>query len=236
MIELALIFVAGLLGSSHCLGMCGPFALALGSGSTSWRGNLLRQGIYSTGRIFTYSVLGLFVGFGSWRLQAEFAWLAQLPALLAIAAGLLLLWQGLATAGWLPAQTVATNQGGVCLGGTFFASFLTAPRSTDVFLAGMFTGFLPCGLVYAFLALAASHGNPWQGAAAMAAFGAGTVPLMVLTGAGGSLVSLAIRQRLLHFAAWCVVVTGAISILRGLGFVHVPGLLESPGCPLCFGS
>ncbi len=77
------------------------------------------------------------------------------------------------------------------------------------------TGLLPCGLVYGFLALACSTASLPRGAATMAAFGLGTVPLMVLTGTGASLVSMVTRRRLLRFAAWCVVLTGIVSLARG---------------------
>ena len=68
MIELPLLFTAGILGSTHCLGMCGPFALAIGSQAPGWKSNLLRQLVYSAGRIFTYASLGAMAGFGGWRL------------------------------------------------------------------------------------------------------------------------------------------------------------------------
>ena len=58
MIEWPLVVVAGLLGSSHCLGMCGPLALAVGAGTRDVRANLVRQLTYSAGRIATYAALG----------------------------------------------------------------------------------------------------------------------------------------------------------------------------------
>ena len=63
MIEWPLLVASGLLGSAHCLGMCGPFALAIGSRSSDWRDNMRRQACYSVGRIFTYAVLGAAAAF-----------------------------------------------------------------------------------------------------------------------------------------------------------------------------
>ena len=64
MIELPFVFLAGLLGSSHCVGMCGGFALTIGSAARLVRENLWRQTIYSAGRVFTYTWLGICAAYG----------------------------------------------------------------------------------------------------------------------------------------------------------------------------
>lgn len=232
MIELPLVLIGGLLGSSHCLGMCGPFALTIGASSQGWGRNLSRQLVYTAGRVFTYAVFGAVAGFCGWRLVDAIPGLINVPALLALLAGVLLVWQGLKSAGVLRSGKSGAASG-PCLAGTFFATFLKSDRRGGIFLAGLFTGMLPCGLVYAFLAMAASSANMWIGLATMAAFGLGTAPVMVLTGVGGSLLNLAVRRHLFRVAAWCVVLTGVVSIGRGIGFIHIPGWYDSPRCPLC---
>lgn len=232
MIELPLIFVAGILGSSHCVGMCGPFALAIGGSAVKWRENIARQLIYTAGRIFTYAAMGAFAGFAGWRLASGLPMLRNCAAVLAVVAGLFLLWQGLRAAGVLRRKQLRASPS-PCLAGTFFASFLKSPRSSDIFLAGLFTGMLPCGLVYGFLALAASSSHVGLGALLMTAFGLGTAPVMILTGSGASLLTLGVRKRLYQAAAWCVVLTGVLSIARGAGFVEIPGWHEAGGCPAC---
>lgn len=232
MLELPLVFLGGLLGSAHCIGMCGPFALAIGAGSANFRGNLWRQLIYTGGRIFTYATLGAMAGFGGWRLAQSIPAIVNVPAILAVLAGGLLLFQGLLAADFIP-RGVRGRGSSLCLGGSLLATFLSEPRWNRVFLAGVFTGFLPCGLVYAFLALAGSSANLLTAMATMAVFGAGTAPIMILTGCGGSLMSLANRRRLHKIAAWCVVLTGAVSLARGFGFLHIPGWFDAPGCPYC---
>ena len=72
MTELPLIFLGGLLGSSHCIGMCGPLALALGVQESRLHVNLGRQLLFSAGRITTYGFLGAVAGATGW-------WLAQRP-------------------------------------------------------------------------------------------------------------------------------------------------------------
>lgn len=231
-IQLPLVLVGGLLGSSHCLGMCGPFALLIGSGAPSWRGNVARQLVYGAGRVFTYGTLGALAGFGGLRLVQLAPAAASVPAALAVCAGALLMYQGLAAAGVLRRFGWGGSQ--PCLGAAGLAALLRDPRWLSVFLAGVFTGFLPCGLVYGFLALAAATASVPHGALLMAAFGLGTTPLMTLAGVGGQLLTVAARRRMFQVAAWCVVVAGAVSIARGVGYLPWPGVSEvMQGCPLC---
>ena len=67
----------------------------------------------------------------------------------------------------------------------------------------------------------------------MIAFGAGTAPVMILTGAGGSLLSHSARRHLLRVSAVCVLLTGLISLARGAVFLHLPGSEVIEGCPFC---
>lgn len=230
MIEWPLILLAGLLGSSHCVGMCGPFALALGTRAPSPTSNLLRQLVYSSGRITTYAFGGALAGYAGLRLTDRWGVWVDVQAWLAILAGVVLVWQGLRSAGILPRLTHMA--GTPCLASSFFGAFLAGDALDRVFLAGIMTGFLPCGLVYAFLALAGAAGGLGWGMITMALFGLGTVPLMALTGLGGSLLSYTRRQHLLRLAAWSVILAGGISLWRGVGFLRAEEP-ASAGCPVC---
>lgn len=235
MIELPFVFVAGILGTAHCLGMCGPFVLTIGGSSPGWWTALGRQLSYSAGRIFTYSILGAAAGFCGERLSTLFPLLVNIPAMLAVAAGTLLVYQGLRGAGILPRSLWRSSTAPpttACLAGGFLAQFLRQPGPTGVFLAGVFTGFLPCGLLFGMLSLATSTHSALLGAATMATFGLGTTPVMVLTGIGGRLMNLATRRWLYAGAAWCLIVTGIISVARGVSFL---GTTRNPAasCPLC---
>lgn len=234
MITLPLVVFAGLLGSAHCIGMCGPFALMIGGSAGDWRTSLRRQVIYTAGRIFTYATLGAVAGAAGLYLVRRAPSFINVAATLAVAAGLFLVVQGLKATGMGRRRAVSqTSHPTSCLAVGFIGRFLRSPSHSAVFFAGLFTGLLPCGLVYGFLALAASSENVWQGALLMIAFGAGTAPAMIATGSGGMLLSVPARQRLLSFAAWCVVVTGLLSIGRGVGFVDLPGWFAGSGCPMC---
>ncbi len=227
MIDGVVIFLGGLLGSAHCVGMCGGFALALGT-RPGLAANLGRQTAYSLGRIFTYASLGAMAGFTGRRLMAEGGALLNVQAALALTAGVLLVLQGLSAAGLLPAARART--GGACLGPGLFAGLLGATRLRSVFLGGVVNGLLPCGLVYAYLALAASSADMATAALVMALFGLGTLPVMVLVGCGGSLLGTACRHQLLRVAAWCVILTGLLSIYRGVALIREP---PGSACPFC---
>lgn len=233
MMEWPLIFLGGLLGSSHCVGMCGAFALSIGAGSNSLPSNVGRQLWYTLGRIFTYSFAGAAAGAIGARIAGLPVQVVNLQIVLAVVAGVMLMGQGLHATGVLPRFRSQPGGTAFCPGRSLFASFLTAPGWHNSFLAGLLTGFLPCGLVYAYLAFAAGTGSLWQGAVVMALLGAGTAPLMILTGAGGSLLTIAVRRRLLRAAAWCVVLTGVLTVCRGVGWA-LPAESGSPGtCPMC---
>jgi sulfite exporter TauE/SafE len=233
MTELPLIFVSGLLGSGHCLGMCGGFALAMGATANHWRENLLRQVVFTLGRVFTYGTLGATVGYAGLRIAQGGSELVNVQAWLALAAGATLIIQGLLSAGVIHWPRWTPLAAGPCLSAGLFSKFFRRGPISQTFFAGVMTGFLPCGLVYAFLALAAASGNLVEGMTRMVTFGAGTAPAMILVGLGSHSASLAMRQRMIRWAAWCIVVVGVISLVRGLGGLSNGAEMVGPACPFC---
>jgi sulfite exporter TauE/SafE len=233
MIELPLIFVGGLLGSSHCVGMCGPLAIALGMPSTDLSHNFRRQLLFSLGRLSTYGFIGALSAFASLWLS-RWSWLAvSLQGLLALVGGVALVILGLATAGVLPRLKLGWIAPQSCAAAGWLKTLLLSPSAPGALLAGVFTGFIPCGLVYGFLAVAAASGDVIRGWLIMTTFGLGTMPLLLLTGCGATMLSVAVRARILQVAAWCVVVAGAISIARGAGDLRWGPQSQPPSCPFC---
>lgn len=233
MIEWPLLVVGGLLGSAHCAGMCGGFAMTLGAHAPSWRANLGRQLVYGGGRLFTYVALGAVAGYGGRKLVLA-APVVNLQAWLAVAAGLLLVWQGLAATGLLRRTRRIKGSSLPCMGPSLLGTLLRTRGFVAPLAAGVLTGLLPCGLVYAFLALAVSSGTMGLGMATMLAFGLGTLPMMTALGLGTSLLGLAARQHVLKAAAWCIVITGALSIARGTAAFQPSSTGETiPSCPFC---
>jgi len=231
--ELSLIFVSGVLGSAHCIGMCGGIAATMSLGTRSVTEALLRQGCWSLGRTLTYMFLGVMasaLGAKFLNSQADAVWL---QALFAIVAGVLLIAQGLHAAGWLNWR-VRRKTGRPCVTTTVFSQFFRGGSSIGVFIAGLLTGFLPCGLVYSFLALAASTGSVVKGVLIMLSFGMGTIPVMLLTGTGLSLATIGIRRKLIRLAAVSVVVTGLMTAARGIVFASQESDAATvQGCPVC---
>jgi sulfite exporter TauE/SafE len=231
--ELSLIFVSGVLGSAHCIGMCGGIAATMNLGTRSIGGAMLRQGCWSLGRTMTYAFLGVTasaIGAKFLRSQGNAVWL---QAMFAIVAGLLLVVQGLRAAGWLKWR-VHRNSGMPCVTRSVFSQFFKGGSSVSVFLAGLVTGFLPCGLVYSFLAMAASSGSVAKGVLIMLSFGLGTIPVMLITGAGLSVVTIGIRRNLLRIAGISVLVTGLMTTARGISFAAASGSQNAAeACPVC---
>ncbi|MEZ6125617.1 MAG: sulfite exporter TauE/SafE family protein [Planctomycetaceae bacterium] len=234
--ELPLVFVSGILGSAHCIGMCGAISATMSLGTSTVRGAMVRQLLWSLGRVFTYSFLGMVAGFAGARLsQSQFlssqSRVVNLQAVFAVLAGILLIIQGLMSTGWLRRRVTGQSS---CVTASLFGSFLRGGSNSGVLIAGLLTGFLPCGLVYSFLALAAATSSVWKGPILMTAFGLGTLPVMLLTGVGLNLASLRLRQRLMKAAAVCVLLTGILTVGRGLAFAsHSENEKPEHACPLC---
>ncbi len=229
MSDLPLIALGGLLASAHCVGMCGGFVVTIGVGSKSISQNLTRQLLYAFGRVFTYGFLGAVAGFGGFWFARRASFFVNAQAVLSIVAGVLLMTQGLLTLGILP-RVWRGETHHACLMGSFVGPFLKSPQRQMVFLAGVLNGLLPCGLVYGYLALATSTANVLNGWLVMLAFGLGTIPAMVATGAGGSFVSHATRQRVFQVAAVFVFITGLLAFNRGLQFWNTGVSIRCPGC------
>lgn len=227
-----LTMLGGLLGSSHCVGMCGGFAAIVGLHTGSVVGNARAQLVYSLGRLMSYATLGAVAGFAGQRLVSSLPQMINVPALLCLTAGLFLLREGLLASGLIRRRVGGTSTTG-CLLGPLFSTILRTPGARNTFVAGIVTGLLPCGLVYAFVSLAASSGDLLSGLTLMLAFGAGTIPLMVLTGCGASLLSWAAQQRLWQFAAWSVMITGLLTLGRGVAYLQAAPEAKTVACPFC---
>ncbi len=157
--------VAGLVGSLHCIGMCGGFAVACG-------GRVREVVGWNLGRMLTYSVLGALAGaFGS--IIPGPPWVAGV-----VSTGLIL-WFAAALAGLVPEPRIPVP-GLRRLGTSLVGKSGAAPRLAF----GMATGLLPCGLVYATLSIPVALASPGMGAVAMLLFGLGTVPALAAVSLG----------------------------------------------------
>ncbi len=213
-------FAAGLLGGAHCIGMCGGIAGSLASAARgpAWR----RLAAFNAGRIASYSFAGALAGSLGWLAGAAGPLQAAQTALFVVAHGFLLL-LGLYIAGY---------GGGVMrleAAGTALWRHLepmrrrVMPVDTDAraLAAGAVWGWVPCGMVYAMLPLAAASGSPTAGAGVLAAFGLGTLPALLAVGVAGARFSQWRRN------PWVRRVAGLVLVGLSLAaFARLPELRE----------
>jgi sulfite exporter TauE/SafE len=229
-------FVAGFAGSFHCIGMCGGFACGLGRDPRGRGATMLRHLIYNSGRLTTYSFLGALAGaFGQIVCRRQGTTLMVLDGsldvaerILAIVAGLLMIAMALQFFGLLQAFHRLTVGFGASTLAMSLRSLMTARNRAAPLAFGVFNGFLPCPLVYAFAAEAASTGGVLPGFMTMASFGLGTFPAMLMMGGVGRILAPAWRQHGVWLAGSCILLLGIVTLGRGiLPFdAHIPhGLL-----------
>jgi uncharacterized protein len=218
------IFAAGFAGSFHCIGMCGGFACALGRDPRGGDATVLRHLLYNAGRLTTYCFLGGLAGaLGQVICTSQGSTVLLLSGpldsaqrILAILAGLLMIAMALQFFGLLPRlHRVASGFGASTLAASM-RSLLAAPGCAAPLAFGVFNGFLPCPLVYAFAAQAASTAGALPGFLTMAAFGLGTFPAMLLMGGVGRALAPAWRQRGVWLAGSCILLLGLVTVGRGI--------------------
>lgn len=170
-------FVLGLLGSAHCMGMCGGIAATIGLRQHQKRIDHLLG--YNFGRVISYSIAGALVGSLGFLLKGEILGLA-----LRTFAGLLLIAMGLYIAKWWQGLLQVEKLGGYAWRfiQPFAARLLPVESAKQAITLGFFWGWLPCGLVYSTLLWSATAQSASQSALLMLAFGVGTLPAMLLTG------------------------------------------------------
>ncbi len=214
-------FAAGLLGGVHCIGMCGGI---VGTLALEARGPLLaRQLAFNGGRIASYAAAGLVAGFVGGLVHAAGAWLGAQMTLFLVANVVMIL-LGLYVAGWgrMMLRLEAAGRPVWRRIEPVARRMLPIDSSAKALGAGAAWGWIPCGLVYSMLVLAAASGGAWQGAAVMLAFGLGTLPNLLAAGLAAQRL-LALRR-----APWVRRSAGlAIVVLGVLGLARMPMMREA---------
>ncbi len=217
----------GLFGSLHCVGMCGPLALALPRGSGARRHLIVGRLLYNLGRVMTYALLGLLFG-----LLGSAARIAGLQQALSIATGTsILLWLLLPKRLTQRAATVSGAAVGLAALKGWLAPLFRRRGYTAQFLIGVLNGLLPCGFVYIGLAGALAQPGVLQSAAFMALFGAGTFPAMFAVSLVPGLLSPHARLSIRRLLPVGTAIVAVLLIMRGLslGIPYVsPKLTSSP--------
>lgn len=202
----------GLLGSFHCIGMCGPIALALPVHQYHPIKKYLGILLYNLGRVITYAILGL-----SFGLLGQSFFLGGFQQTISISIGILLLLSViLSNSKWYSSPNLnfiytiihsVKNQ----LGNLFNKKGLHF-----LFLIGLLNGLLPCGLVYIGIAGAIATGNYIKGAEFMFYFGLGTMPVMYAVAFLGQFITVKFRNHIRQAMPYVVSVMAIMLIVRGL--------------------
>ncbi|MEJ2195644.1 MAG: sulfite exporter TauE/SafE family protein [Ignavibacteriaceae bacterium] len=223
--EILTAFFVGLFGSLHCIGMCGPIAIALPVPDSTNVSFFFGRLLYNLGRVVSYMLLGALFGLVGQRIA-----LAGAQQFVSIALGVIILISVL-----LPqkqknyiiqlslvqkvVQPLKANIGMLFRKGTF----------SSMFSIGILNGFLPCGFVYIGLAGAITSGDAISGAAVMFLFGVGTIPAMFMATVFGKYINIGIRTKLRKATPYFAMILAILFILRGmnLGIRYIsPKLIE----------
>ena len=205
-------FTIGILGSFHCVGMCGPLALSLPLNSDTVWDKFSGALLYNAGRIITYSVFGLLFGIIG-KSAALFGYQQWLSILL----GVLIIFFVI-----LPKRVSVFNNKNFITG--FFenirsglGNLFVQKNYSSLFSIGLLNGLLPCGLVYMAVAGAVATGDIAKSILFMAFFGLGTLPMMWSIAFLGNYVGIGIRQKIRKVYPFMLLLMGSLLILRGLG-------------------
>ncbi|TBW28014.1 sulfite exporter TauE/SafE family protein [Gramella sp. KN1008] len=211
MLVSALIF--GLLGSFHCVGMCGPIAFLLPVDRQNSLRKYLQIGLYHLGRLTSYAIIGLVFGLVGKSLS-----LFGLQQKLSIVVGGLMLLFLIA-----PSRKIGTGKLSSLwmkwIGSlkNSLGSELRKKRPDTFFTVGFLNGFLPCGLVYMAVFGAVAGGTAVQGSIYMILFGIGTIPLMTTAIWVGNFISVKVRKNIRRMVPIFVGIFAVMFIIRGLG-------------------
>lgn len=225
----------GLVSSGHCAAMCGPLVL-LANPACDRRGGqeapsaarlAAHAALYHGGRASTYLVLGALAGLAGGAMAR-----IGLGRAAAVAAGVALLLQAVATAGMLPARlgsfgvavTVTRALGRVGV-------WMRAHQVRGPIVFGAVNGLLPCGFLYSALVAAAGLGNLRESLMFMGAFAFGTTPVLGVIAVAGGALSARTPPLIRRAAPVALAVAGALLIARGVRMPHeghAPPTMSAP--------
>lgn len=204
-----LAFFIGLFGSIHCVGMCGPLALAVPSFHAKWWLIVADKVTYNFGRVISYTFLGLIIG-----LIGRQLWLSGLQQGISILSGALIILAGLSR---ILKLKLAAGQAfsRIFTPLNHLLGYALKHRAGNLVL-GLLNGFLPCGFVYLALAGAINTSSPLASAQFMFWFGMGTFPLMLAATVSAGFIGPVVRRRINKAVPYFMIFLGCWFILRGM--------------------
>ncbi|TND08285.1 MAG: hypothetical protein FD123_2427 [Bacteroidetes bacterium] len=221
----------GFMGSLHCIGMCGPLALALPVYDASPAKRTAASLLYNAGRLVTYAALGMLMGLAGKSIS-----MAGWQQGLSITAGVLVIFFAL-----VPEHRAVKIPGlrklyaGFGFVRMLLAKLFAQKKYSAYFSIGLLNGLLPCGLVYVALAAAIATGDPLNGAVFMALFGAGTTPAMFSVVMLAKMIPVTVRGKIRKAVPVIMVVMGLLLVMRGmnLGIPYLSPQIENNACHHC---
>ncbi len=209
--------VTGLLGSAHCFGMCGGLSglFAVNTSAASLRRDIPMATAYNTGRVMSYVFIGIIVAALG---KSIVGGIPKLTAPVRLLSGLLIVIVGLQVAfNWRVLAPVekagARLWKRIAPAAKGLLPVTSMPKALGL---GLLWGWLPCGLVYSVLLLAATTANPVAGGLVMLAFGIGTMPAMIATGVSASKLAAFMSRRRLG-AGLLIVILGLATLAMPVG-------------------
>jgi sulfite exporter TauE/SafE len=210
--EIVVALTLGLLGSFHCVGMCGPIALALPLSNGSLLYKSTGRLIYNTGRVITYSAIGFTFGLAGKGLA-----MAGLQQIISILLGTTILISVIFGYSVMHRLNPTSFIYKAVAKLKFNLGILINKKSfTSLFSLGLLNGLLPCGLVYMALSAALATGDAFKGASFMFFFGLGTMPLMFAVSMIGNIISISAINKIRKTIPVMMGMIGILLVLRGL--------------------
>jgi len=204
--------ITGLITSIHCIGMCGPIAIALPIGKKSWPHRFAGAITYNIGRTLTYAVLGAIFGLLGQGIQ-----MAGFHQWASIIIGAAMIISVIFPALFKDKRKIEAfffGYTGKLIGK--FRKLFAISSLPSLFTIGLLNGLLPCGPVYVAIAGALNTGGMTSGIIYMIIFGLGTIPVMLAIPLLGNLIGLKIRKKFNWVLSAFIVLLGILFILRGL--------------------
>jgi len=215
--------ILGLMGSLHCVGMCGPIAFMLPVDRTNSYKKFGQVFLYHFGRLLAYGIIGLVFG-----LLGKGLYVFGIQQKLSIAIGILMIVLVLIPYKTFSKYNLSKPLFKVISGVKNRLGQELKKKRPDTFLTiGFLNGFLPCGLVYMALFGAVAMGNAAEGSLYMILFGAGTIPLMTTVIYFSNILKGSMRQKVQKLIPVFVIIIGVLFILRGLG-LGIPYISPEP--------
>jgi hypothetical protein len=218
----AMALITGLLGSGHCLGMCGGIVTALSLSGEGRRGGPAFHLLYNAGRITTYALIGFLVGWLGSAVAYTDAFRGA-TRLILVGSDFFVILLGLGTAGLFARLNVQRLEfPGPMRAMTAAVGGLRAlPPALAALPLGLLFGLLPCGFLYAMAITAAQSAEPARGALVLLAFGLGTAPSLLLFGTATQWLGIRARAWMLRGAGAMVTAMGAYNLIRHLHMMGV---------------